>query len=191
MTAEGLARVLGISPVAVRQHLTSLEAENQVAVTVERRGLGRPSHRYDLTPSGDESFPRRYDAALTELLDELRVWQGQAAVDELTQRCRERKLLALRARMQGRSLASSLSELARLENADGFMTEICSDGPDGYALIRHNCSVCAVARSHPSLCCQGDTGLYSQLLEQATVERVSAIVEGDHTCTFSIRPLPE
>src|SRR5258708_26012145 len=83
MTAEELSRELGISQVAVRQHLTSLEAENLIAITIERRGLGRPSHRYVLTLSGDESFPRQYDTVLNELLDELRAWQGQAVVDEL------------------------------------------------------------------------------------------------------------
>ena len=191
MTAEELARELGISQVAVRQHLNSLEAENLVAVTVERRGLGRPSHRYILTSSGDESFPRQYDTALNELLDELRAWQGQAAVDELLQRRRERALLPFQSRTHDGSLGSRLNELARLETANGFMTEVCADGPDSYTLIKRNCSVCAVARNHPGICCQSESGLYAQLLGDTEVTRVAAIVNGDNTCTFHIRPLPD
>lgn len=189
MTAEELSRDLGISQVAVRQHLTALEAENVVAVTVERRGLGRPSHRYVLTLSGDENFPRQYDTALNEVLDELRAWQGQAAVDELLQRRRERALLTLKSRLRDRSLASRLSELARLETANGFMTEVCTEGPAGYALIKRNCSVCAVARNHPAICCQSESALYEKLLGETEVTRVSAIVDGANTCTFHIRPL--
>lgn len=191
MTAEELSRNLGISQVAVRQHLTSLEAETLIAITVERRGLGRPSHRYSLTTEGDESFPRRYDAALNELLDELRAWQGQAAVDELLLRRRERALLTFQSRMHDRSLISRLNELARLESAEGFMAEVCSDGSEGYTLIKRNCSVCAVARNHPAICCQSESVLYSQLLGNIDVERVAAIVDGDTTCTFRIRPLQD
>ena len=191
MTAEELARELGISQVAVRQHLTALEAENVISVTIERRGLGRPSHRYMLTSYGDESFPRRYDAVLTELLDELRAWQGQAVVDELLQRRRERTLLTLQSRMNDRSLMGRLNELARLENDNGFMTEVCSDGPEGYVLVKRNCSVCAVARDHPAICCQGESELFARLLGNTEVTRVSAIADGDNTCTFHIRPLEE
>lgn len=191
MTADELSRELGISQVAVRQHLTSLEAENMIGVTVERRGLGRPSHRYFLTPSGDESFPRRYDAALNEVLDELRAWKGQEAVDELLRRYRERTVLALRSRVQDRSLLLRLNELARMETANGYMTEVCSDGPEGYALIKRNCAVCAVARNHPGICCQNDSALYAQLLGDTDVERITAIANGDATCTFHIRPRQE
>src|SRR5690242_18077679 len=90
MTAEELARELGISQVAVRQHLASLEAEAIISVSIDRRGLGRPSHRYTLTARGDEHFPRHYDMLANALLDELRVWQGEETVRELIARQRER-----------------------------------------------------------------------------------------------------
>lgn len=189
MTADELARELGISQVAVRQHLTALDAESMVTVTIERRGLGRPSHRYELTPLGDENFPRRYDAMLNELLDELRAWQGQTAVDELLQRRRERILTTLQARTD-RTLENRLKELVRLENANGFMAEFCGEGA-GYALVKRNCAVCAIARNHPGLCCQGDSALYAELLENTEITHHSAIVNGDTTCTFHIRPLQE
>lgn len=187
MTAEELARELGISQVAVRQHLTSLDAENMVTITVERRGLGRPSHRYTLTPTGDESFPRRYDTALSEMLDELRAWQGQEAVDELLKRRRERLRITLQSRIQDRPLEERLAELVRQENASGFMAEFCTDGPDCYVLIKRNCAVCSVARNHPGVCCEGDSELYNQLLGGAEIVHVSAIVDGATTCTFHIR----
>src|SRR5687767_10368667 len=81
MTADSLAQELGISPVAVRQHLAGLEAEGYILTSVERRGLGRPVHRYSITSEGDETFPRAYDRVANELLDELRLTGGEAAVD--------------------------------------------------------------------------------------------------------------
>ncbi len=185
MTAEELSRILGISQVAVRQHLASLEAEDMVAVTVERKGLGRPSHRYVLTTIGDESFPRHYDTALNEILDELRAWQGQEAVDELLERRRERAFITLQSRMRDRPLANRLNELARLENEHGNMTEVCSDG-NAYFLIKRNCSVCAVARQHSGICCQNESGLFSKLLGDVKVEHLSSIANDEQTCTFRI-----
>jgi predicted ArsR family transcriptional regulator len=186
MTAEELSRDLGISQVAVRQHLTSLEAENMIAVTVERRGLGRPSHRYLLTSEGDESFPRTYDTVLNELLDTLRAWQGQAAVDELLLRRRERALSGLQSRIQDRTLPARLNELARYETANGFMAEVCPDGEESYQFIKRNCAVCAVARNHPGICCQRESALYEEIVGDVQIERVSSIVEGATTCTFRI-----
>src|SRR5690349_12623551 len=103
MTAEELAQELGISQVAVRQHLTSLEAEDPIDIQIERKGLGRPAHRYFLTARGDETFPRHYDSLANGLLDELRAWQGETAVTELVQRKRARLIKDWLPRLEGKS----------------------------------------------------------------------------------------
>ncbi len=190
MTAEELSRIVGISQVAVRQHLASLEAEGMILVTVERRGLGRPSHRYLLTARGDESFPRRYAEVLNDMLDELRAWQGQEAVDELLRRRHERGMVILQSRVHDRPLESRLNELARRENEQGNMAEFCSE-ERGYRFTKRNCSVCAVALSHPGICCASEAGMISKLLGGTEVSRVSSIANGDLTCTFHISPAGE
>jgi len=188
MTAEELHQELHISQVAVRQHLASLEAEGSIAVTVERRGLGRPSHRYMLTAHGDECFPRHYDNLANAVLDELRAWQGDEAVVMLLDRHRERTHADLTHRMQNKSLASRLNELARAQSEQGYMVEVCQDGPETFQLVKHNCAVCAVARNHPEVCCQSEPEFLRKLLGDVEIERYSAIVNGDHTCTLHIRP---
>jgi predicted ArsR family transcriptional regulator len=187
MTAEELHRELDISQVAVRQHLSSLEAEGSITVSVERRGLGRPSHRYMLTAHGDENFPRRYDALANDLLDELRAWQGEEAVEKLLSRHRDREQANLMPRMQDKSLGARLNELARTQTEAGFMTEISQDGPDTFALVKHNCAFCAVARNHPDVCCKSEPELIQHLLGDVEVVQESAIVDGDHACRFRIR----
>lgn len=186
MTAEELARELGISQVAVRQHLASLEAEGIVSVTVERRGLGRPSHRYRLTVAGDETFPRRYEAAAAELLHGLLEWQGAEAVEALLAKRRQRLLETLEARFKDKPLAAQLQELARIQTDAGYMAEVVADERDGYRLIQHNCSACAVARHYPSICCEGEIRTIQQALGSVEIAREHSILDGDFTCTFRI-----
>ena len=185
-TAEELAQELGISQVAVRQHLAALDAEGMIAVNIERKGLGRPTHRYRLTASGDETFPRDYAAFTASLLEELHTSQGKEAVKDLLALRRERIHNMLKPQLQGKSLPSRLSELVRIDNASGYMAETCAEGAGTHFLIRRNCALCAVARSFPGICCQGDAPLLESLLEDVRVECTASISRGDVACKLRI-----
>lgn len=186
MTADLLGKELGISPVAVRQHLASLEAEGLVATSIERRGVGRPVHRYTITQRGDETFPRHYDSLANALLDELRASEGEDAVERLFARRRERLVAALRMRMEGKSLDERVEELAQIQTEAGFMAE-CAEDDEGYVLIEHNCAACAVAKAHRAVCRQ-EMAMFQDLLgDEAEIERITHIASGDFTCTYRIR----
>ena len=59
-TINELAEAVGISPISVRHHITSLQAENLVASEDEIHGVGRPRQVFSLTEAGVEQFPTRY-----------------------------------------------------------------------------------------------------------------------------------
>lgn len=186
MTAEELAKTLGISQVAVRQHLSALEAERMVAVSIERRGLGRPSHRYLLTPQGDETFPRYYDRLGCSLLEALSAWQGEEAVDQLLSRIREHDRAAIAARLKGKPLPVRVQELARTLDERGYMADACALGENTFVLRKRNCVICVVAREHPRACCYGETRLYADVLGAADVTLRKSIAQGDRICEFVI-----
>src|SRR5438128_1819061 len=68
LTAKELAQKLGVSPNAIRHHLKELEAEGLIAYGREQRGVGAPTFAFRLSAAGEELFPRRYEEALTEVL---------------------------------------------------------------------------------------------------------------------------
>ena len=70
-TVDQLAGGLGLAPMTVRQHLTTLERDSLVDAVEVRRHTGRPHHVFRLTRTGDERFPRRYDRVAELLLQEL------------------------------------------------------------------------------------------------------------------------
>ena len=187
MTAEELARALNISQVAVRQHLAALEAEGVIIVSVERRGLGRPAHRYTLTRRGDEAFPRRYDNLAISLLEELRSSEGEEALRALLLRWRERARSLVASRLENKPLPAKLTELARTLSDDGFMAETAEDETGAIHLIKRNCAFYAVASRHPEVCCKSDIPLYQALLGDVEIEQEKSILAGDHVCSFCIR----
>lgn len=188
LTADELAKELGISPVAVRQHLASMEAEGLVAVRVERKGLGRPSHRYQLTADGDETFPRCYDRFALALLSELTAWQGDGAIGELVGRQNARQIEAMLPRLKGCAFGAKLDEIVRMFNERGDMAEAEEADDGSYTLVKRNCPICSLARQMPELCCAGETELLSTLLDGAEVTLEQSFPEGDSFCRFRIDP---
>ena len=58
MTVQELSRTLQITPMGVRQHLAILERDGYIHSNGIRRGQGRPSRLYAISPDGDKLFPR-------------------------------------------------------------------------------------------------------------------------------------
>ena len=71
-TAAELADRVGTSSNAVRVHLNALRESGLVAFEVERRGVGKPTHRYSLTSAGEYFLSNAYAPALGAILETLR-----------------------------------------------------------------------------------------------------------------------
>ncbi len=54
-----LARELGITEMAVRRHLTSLERDDSIRSNIVRQPMGRPAHIFSLTEVGENLFPKK------------------------------------------------------------------------------------------------------------------------------------
>ena len=70
-TVDELAQALELTHTAVRAHLAALERDGLVHQRSERRGSGKPSSVYDLTPAAEYLFPKSYGQLLDQLLDVL------------------------------------------------------------------------------------------------------------------------
>src|SRR5260221_9709194 len=68
-----LAEATGVTPVSVRHHLSSLQAEGLIAAAESHSGVGRPKLLYSLTQTALERFPTKYLRLTDRLLDELKI----------------------------------------------------------------------------------------------------------------------
>lgn len=186
MTVAALAHRLGISTMAVRQHLGALRRDELIRYTTERQGLGRPRHVYELTETGDELFPRGYAQLSRSLLEAARETFGEAGLAGLLRRRNAALRTHYRARLDGRPLVERVAELARLRSEEGYMAGWEAVDERTFRLKEDNCAICQVARSCPQAC-DFELELFRETLHGAHVTREEHLLRGDRRCTYLIR----
>src|SRR6058998_2484018 len=72
LTSAQLAERLGLTAMAVRQHLYALQSEKLVRVEERRVPIGRPAKHWQLTREADRFFPDAYAELTVALIDGLR-----------------------------------------------------------------------------------------------------------------------
>lgn len=187
LTADQLAAALGVTAMAVRKHLATLEREGLLAPAIERRPVGRPVHVYTLTARAREAFPQRYQDLTTDLLDDLRALDGEEKVELLFRRRADRAYRTLAPRLAGQSLPEQLDQLASFLDTQGYLAEWEVTPAGDYLLKEHNCAIFDVAQCAPEACeCELD--LFRRLLGKVDVAREQHVVGGDRICCYRLRP---
>jgi DeoR family transcriptional regulator, suf operon transcriptional repressor len=188
LTAKELATRAGVSLNAVRHHIKELEAERLIAYERLHRGVGAPPFAYRLTTGGHALFPRRYEAALTEVLNQVVELQGRNAAVALLEARYERLTERLQQELRGADSAQKLKAMARLLSDDGYMAEASPAADDGGTLIEHNCAIQAVAERFPEICAAEAKFLAAVL--GGEVQREHHILAGCSACEYRVRFKP-
>jgi predicted ArsR family transcriptional regulator len=189
--AQALAGVLGVSAMAVRQHLYALQAEGLVAHESERRPLGRPAKLWRTTPAADRHFPDAHAALAAELLGAMTEAFGEAGVERLLSARGQRQLQAYRRAMpRGGGLRRRLEALAALRTAEGYMAEVQPAGGGAYLLIENHCPIAAAAAACRGLCGSELEVFRTVLGEGVAVERTEHVMAGARRCAYRVEPAP-
>jgi DeoR family suf operon transcriptional repressor len=184
LTAKELTERLGVSLNAVRHHLKELEAEGLVSYRREHRGVGAPAFAYELTPAGEGLFPRRYEQALTAMLDQMVERNGREAAVTLLESHFAGLAQRLRAELEGCTPDQRLVALGRALSEEGYMAEVRT-GTGLATLTEHNCAIPAVAVRFPEICAAEARFLADVL--GAEVDRREHILTGCSACEYHVR----
>jgi predicted ArsR family transcriptional regulator len=169
---------------AVRRHLNTLERDGLLETKLVRQAMGRPTHLYLLTKQADDLFPKNYHHLTLDLLEELLEDEGEEKVDSLFKK-REDKLVArYQSRMQAKSLGERVSELAKIQNENGYMAKWKQHGDGEFELSEHNCPITQVANRYQQAC-HCELSLFQRLLG-ANVERTECLAKGGTKCKYVI-----
>jgi len=185
MTADELAEELGITPVAVRRHLTNLERDRLVEREQVRRPLGRPNFVYRLTDAAHLLFPNNCDQLANYVLRAIEQYFGEEAVERIFEQRRRELARLYEARVNGESLPVRLEQLTQLREEDGYLAawEKAQDGT--FILHQYHCPIQRVAEVCGAACAQ-ELALFADLLH-ADVNRREPQVTGDPACSYQIR----
>ena len=135
-TAAQVARRLGVTAMAVRQHIYRLQVESLVEFSDERRKVGRPARVWRLTSAAAERFPDTHGDLTVEIIGAVRATFGEAGMDKLLRERTRRQIEEYRARLRpaGTSIAKRAQALAEIRREQGYMAE-CARMPDGSMLF--------------------------------------------------------
>ena len=189
-TVETVASSLGMTVSGARQHLTALADDGLVIVTEKPRnpelGADRPASTG--SPAAEPLFPKAYGELTNELLDYLSDEDG-ALVEILFHKRRDSRIGRARARLEGKSLAKRVAELALILTEDGYLADWEKLPGRRFRVTEHNCAIRVVAGRHPQAC-SSEIEFLRAVLPDATVERTSHIVSGAPHCAYEITPVP-
>jgi predicted ArsR family transcriptional regulator len=168
-TVEELAQALDLTDNAVRAHLATLERDGVVQQHGVRRGSGKPSYVYDLTPEAEQLFPKSYGTVLHELLD---VLNEQIPVEQI-----DAIMRAVGRRMATKGSTPTGDLRKRLEHAVDILNELgglaeLEQRNGTYIINGYSCPLAAAVPGHPQVCSLAET-LLTELIGVPVQEHCS------------------
>jgi predicted ArsR family transcriptional regulator len=185
--AVALARQLEVSPMAVRQHLQSLQGEFLVHYTEQRQPVGRPLKFWYLTEKAMQVFPDRHDELSQSLLDSIVRIFGESGLDALIADRTQKQIAAYHTSLDRQdSWQKKVENLAEIRTNEGYMAEASQESSDVWVLSENHCSIATAAHSCSSFC-QSEWEVFQTLLgDRVRVERIEHLLNGDRRCAYRI-----
>jgi predicted ArsR family transcriptional regulator len=188
--AASLAEALGVTAMAVRQHLYALQQEGFVTYREEPRPVGRPAKLWLLTDSAQRFFPDAHGELSAGLLAAMAKAFGDKGLARLLKARAKQVTADYRKRLdRDAPLAERVAALAAMRDAEGYMAE-AEETADGWLLVENHCPICVAARACSGLC-QVELEVFRKVLgKDASVERVDHILAGARRCAYRVTPRP-
>jgi predicted ArsR family transcriptional regulator len=187
ITAADLAAGLGVTPAAIRRHLTALLEDGLIADHDKPgpldRGRGRPAKSYVATAEGQRALASAYSDVAVEAVDFLR---SVGSLDDFVSQHQARLEASLAAAVDPAApLAERVETLANVLAEQGYATSV-RPGPGGHTvqLCQGHCPVQSIAEAAPEWC-EAETRAFSRVLD-VHVQRLSTLARGAHVCTTTI-----
>lgn len=184
MTVAEMSKEMGITSMAVRQHLMSLEKRGIINYTPRKYGIGRPVFLYRLTERARDFFPKAYGAFVKEVLRSVESMDGREKVAKIF-RMRKDRILNERKSVLGSitDVGERVKALAEILDKEGYMVDL-ENGSDMLQLKEFNCLLHGIVADYPEAC-QYELDLYRELLG-SRVQRIECQRDGSPACVYTI-----
>jgi predicted ArsR family transcriptional regulator len=186
--SAALADRLGISPMAVRRHLYSLQDQKLVGYEEQPRPMGRPVKVWSLKPAADLFFPDAHTELAAGLLERIRQIFGERGLDSVLSVISRQQANALGRSLRGKgSLKERLKSLAVLRSRQGYLTRV-EELPGGvFLLVASHCPIRAAAAVCSGLCEHELDAFRSVIGSEHMIERTECMTAGGKRCVYCIR----
>lgn len=184
LTIMELSNELGITEMAVRRHVQTLERDKLIRSNVKKQTMGRPSKVYELAEQGENFFPKKYKEFSLEILNGLKEAGQEDLIKQILQKKREQFLEQYKLDHKHEALAEKLESLKRIQEREGYMPQI--EKQDGKVHFKElNCPYVEIAKAYPGIC-QAEREFIKKFLD-ADLTILSSMAEGHTCCHYSIQ----
>ena len=188
VTSEELGETLGITAMAVRQHLCALEDDGLVECATRAGARGRPAKLWRACAKADTHFPDAHAHLAADLIGQMEKAFGEDGLDRIVKLRTAEQARLYREGMDGKkTLKARLEALAAIRAKEGYMAEVRRDPDTGaWLFVENHCPICAAAKLCTSLC-REELNLFQKVLgRDVRVERVSHILAGAGRCAYRV-----
>lgn len=187
MDSAALAARLGVTAMAVRQHLYALQREKLVSAEARPVPIGRPAKHWRLTTAADRLFPDAYAELSVSLIASVTDAFGPSGMTRLLDARLAKQRADYRARLDASApLEKKLQQLAKVRTEEGYMAEVRRAGRSAFVFVENHCPICAAATACQGFCAIELDLFRSVLGPGVSVQRDEHIIAGDRRCAYKI-----
>ena len=183
-TADDLAKTLGISASAVRQHLSALRSAGYIDAEQQRGQPGRPADRFHTTELTEAMFVKDTSNLSIELLSHMEE-EDPGLVTRVFERRRQRRVAETADKLAGKTLGEKVAVLAAELDAEGYLADFDQIDTTHFRINLHSCAMWAVASRYGQACAT-ELDYLRELLPEATIERITHKTAGAHVCAYQV-----
>jgi predicted ArsR family transcriptional regulator len=182
-----LASKLGLSPMAVRQHLYALRRAKLVNCKPEGRPFGRPAKVWRLLRAADRYYPDGHAGLSIRLIEAARSAFGHKQLGRLLARVEEKEVHTIALQMPRKAtLKERILALVRIRTAQGYLADLKTPENGLFLLIENHCPILTAARACRELC-EAEQGVFQKLLGTGCgIERTEHVLDGARRCVYRI-----
>lgn len=185
LTVSEISKDLGITEMAVRRHLNTLERDELIKSSIVRQTMGRPTNLYSLTDKAENQFPKAYLNLAKDILGGIYETEGLPKIKEIFDRREERLRDSYLNRMRGlTNLEEKVNTLVEIQNEKGYMVDL-EKTDEGYLIKEFNCPISEIAKEFDHAC-DGERKLFINVLN-TEVESVKCMARGDNNCVYLVK----
>ncbi len=187
LASSVMAQELGVSSMAVRQHLQELEESGDVCSRNVPQGKGRPTKFWELTQASNRHFPDRHRDLALDLIASISEALGPEGMERLLDTREKQQVAAYRERVgEASELKERVQALAAIRSEEGYMAEVEAGEEGAFYLVENHCPVCDAARTCTGLCATELSVFRQTLGDGVDVDRTEHLMDGARRCAYRV-----
>lgn len=185
LSLNELAERIGISKMAVLNHMQKLESQGLVERRLVKTKVGRPYYTFGVSENSKSAMAPADSSMLDEFVEYLDSNGHSGIVTEFLRERYGQVRLDYEKKLSRVAPDRKVEELAKLREQENYFPELKSGGKDSYELLEYNCPIFNISRKF-GIACSLETQLFSSVLDRE-VTSTHRQVDGSDVCKFLIR----